>query len=176
MAEWIVANRDVIRNRYDVVLELGCGVGLVQMVLRKLDIPSVATDLEGASCAALNGVTVIPLDWRDAVVPPGLISPDARVLVVAADVVYDCGVTEYLFGMLRALQAALHVQPAILLACERRVVWLFGEPAPSSVAHTHFLECLYGCVAGPLPLMTVPHVLPYVRHEGQMELWAIHRV
>ncbi len=56
------------RSRFDAALELGCGVGFVAMVARRIGLPCLATDLEEGGCpqARANGLTVHRLDFCDA--------------------------------------------------------------------------------------------------------------
>lgn len=169
MAEWLLAHGAELAQ-YDQVLELGCGVGFVWTVLQRLGCANViATDVDAHVTA--NGCPVHAYDWRTPDVLPPALRLDRRTLIIAADVIYDVALTAALANALRVLFSRMSPKPTALVALERRVVWLFGDEAPSCVAHDEWLRQLQGAVAAPMPLYAVPHVLPFERNERTMQLW-----
>lgn len=180
MAEWLMWKAPSIK--YDAVLELGCGVGLVERIASRVlpsTIPFVATDVDSSSRPARkNGCNVVAFDWRqDPLLElPGGLNPSQRLLILAADVIYDVDVTTALFGALRKIaQLCSPYPPTIVISAERRVTWLFGDPAPSSFAYDDFMVRLWGCTAAPINVDAVPHTLPYVRRK-ELTLWTITRI
>jgi len=143
------------------VLEFGCGVGFLGVVMATLGVPGLVTDKPGSilSLAERNletnrhlsdsRVKVLPLDWMDP-------SPDASLaaehisgweaqdmdylrrskVAVCADCVYDEALTDALFDVIRAYlhpPAAHHQDRVVFLALEKR--YNFELAHLSVVAH-----------------------------------------
>lgn len=100
-----------------------------------------------------------------------------RLVVLAADPVYDESLTEGLVGVLYELSEAAP-KLEILLSLERRVNFLAGDVEPRAVHYDHFWNELRGrCTTlawERLPLHDPPVHVPYQKNSS-IEMWRIYK-
>ena len=100
-----------------------------------------------------------------------------RLVVLAADPVYDESLTEGLVGVLYELSEAAP-KLEILLSLERRVNFLVGDVEPRAVHYDHFWNELRGRCATlvweRLPLLDPPAHVFYQKNPS-IELWRIYK-
>lgn len=125
--------------------------------------------------------------WRHELLSYGWTTSDAETLeaavisgklvVLAADPVYDEAFTEGLVGVLCELAAAAP-KLEILLSLERRINFIMGDIKPRAVHYDHFWNELRGRSRSNLlwekvPLFNPPRHVPY-QYNQNIELWRIY--
>ena len=101
-----------------------------------------------------------------------------KLVVLAADPVYDESLTEGLVGVLYELSEAAQ-QIEVFIAMERRVNFLAGDTVPRAVHYEHFWNELRGRCVGlaweRLALRVPPVHVPCPQVSESIELWRIHK-
>ena len=166
MVDYIAHNEHRFSQRN--VLELGCGVGLVSLVVGKVARQVLATDIafvlelcqrnvhRNADFLGSSGASTVHVRKLDWLVDPGDVPLTSEPFswtveerqslknldfILAADVIYDIELVDALFRWLHYL-LSVNRSVVILISLEKRINFSLAALQPVSTAYDHFRECV----------------------------------